>query len=197
MTTSRDLKNEARSTLNGMTIPVTALKELRAAVGACKIQDLPGIMAQAEDIEREFQADLKAKYADTLREARKAFLTDSEYGIAIAECANRWYLNPDDGAAEEKPANTSETHAKAPTRAVDRRDRFPEPRPVVVTYTEPRKPVVKTKETRVWDPDFRCPPEHKHETRSTCYASHGCRCDPCKEWMKIRNRKKHERRMKI
>lgn len=24
-----------------------------------------------------------------------------------------------------------------------------------------------------------CPPDHKHDGAGTCYAAHGCRCDPC------------------
>ena len=28
---------------------------------------------------------------------------------------------------------------------------------------------------------FRCPPDHKHAVKATCWGNHGCRCDECRE----------------
>lgn len=39
-----------------------------------------------------------------------------------------------------------------------------------------------------------CPPEHPHDTNTTCYHSHGCRCEPCHAALRVRAR---ARRRKI
>lgn len=95
---------------------------------------------------------------------------------------------------------SAEAHEKAPRRAVDPRDRFPEPRPVIITYTKPRdvpEPVYKIRNRNSNASNLVCPPDHKHEVRTTCYLRHGCRCDPCREWAARRARKKAQRNMTI
>lgn len=94
--------------------------------------------------------------------------------------------------APEKPEKT-------PTRAVDPREAFPEPRAVYVRYVEPRKPAVapEPKSRKTFDPDFRCPPTHKHGSTTHCFRNHHCRCVDCISWEDARRRKKRERNLKI
>lgn len=95
--------------------------------------------------------------------------------------------------------NSSETHEKAPRRAVDPRDAFPEPRPVTVRFVTPKEqvPEFKMRGRNANASTFECPPEHQHEGRSTCYLRHGCRCQPCREWNSLRVRKNAQRNTRI
>lgn len=36
-----------------------------------------------------------------------------------------------------------------------------------------------------------CPPDHKHSTTGTCYNTHGCRCDPCRQGRTDAARERH------
>lgn len=87
MQTIKEQKNDAVAVLMTMTLPETVQKDLRKEIRATDIRNVPGILERAEEIQVEFRAEIKIKYADLITESRKAFLQDSLYAVQIAEDA--------------------------------------------------------------------------------------------------------------
>lgn len=114
---------------------------------------------------------------------------DAEYAARLAEVRRREAVV---APTEPQEARTASRRAQAAPW---------EPKPVIVSYTTPKNPNGQRREARppmlyrntAQREIHTCSDEHAHGETITCYASHRCRCESCRD-AKRREQKRYAER---